>query len=137
MAGRPAALIDWKIVDRLLQAGCTGTQIAARVGIHANTLYEACKEAHKCNFSEYSHQKKEHGETLLHEQQFALAMQGNLGMLIWLGKQRLGQKDKSEHTGKDGAPLLPPTDLSKLSTDELRLLMSLRQKLTQGEGPTP
>lgn len=95
MAGRPAAIIDWKAVDRLLQAGCTGVQIAARLGIHAETLYDNCKREHKSDFSVYSQQKKEHGETLLHEQQFALAMKGNLGMLVWLGKQRLGQKERS------------------------------------------
>ena len=27
---------------------------------------------------------------------------------IWLGKQSLGQTDRSEISGKDGAPLLPP-----------------------------
>ena len=95
MAGRPAAIIDWKAVDRLLQAGCTGVQIAARLGIHADTLYRACQSEHKSDFAAYSQQKREHGETLLHEQQFALAMKGNLGMLVWLGKQRLGQKERS------------------------------------------
>ena len=95
MAGRPAALIDWKAVDRLLQAGCAGTQIAARLGIHANTLYERCRKEHDCDFSDYSQQKREHGETLLLEQQFTIAMQGDKTMLIWLGKQRLGQKERN------------------------------------------
>ena len=95
MAGRPPAIIDWKAVDRLLQAGCAGTQIAARLGIHANTLYERCSQEHKCDFSDYSQQKREHGETLLLEQQFTIAMKGDKTMLIWLGKQRLGQKERS------------------------------------------
>ena len=29
-------------------------------------------------------------------------------MQVWLGKQELGQTDKSEIAGRDGAPLLPP-----------------------------
>lgn len=102
---RPTSIIDWKTVDRLLQAGCTGVQVAARFGIHPDTLYRACEEAHKVGFAAYSAEKKAHGETLLQEQQFALAMKGNLGMLIWLGKQRLGQKDKHETTLNEGAPL--------------------------------
>ena len=101
MAGRPAAIIDWKAVDRLLQAGCTGVQIAARQGIHPNTLYERCSQEHKCDFSDYSRQRKEAGDTMLHEQQFAAAMKGNITMQIWLGKQRLGQKDKHDHTTND------------------------------------
>ena len=94
MAGRPAALIDWKAVDRLLQAGCTATQIASRFGITPDTLYNRCKTDNKQDFSAYSRQKREHGETLLHEHQFKKAMEGNLSRLIWLGKQRLGQKER-------------------------------------------
>ncbi|MBC6988956.1 hypothetical protein [Hymenobacter sp. BT491] len=103
---RSATVIDWKTVDRLLKAGCTGVQIAARLGIHPETLYDNCKRDHKTDFSAYSAEKKADGETLLLEQQMNLAMKGNLGMLIWLGKQRLGQKDKHEHGGdEDGAPI--------------------------------
>jgi hypothetical protein len=85
-------------------------QVAARLGISFDTLSRAVKREHGADYAAYAAQKKEHGETLLHEQQFALAMKGNLGMLIWLGKQRLGQKDKQahEHTGKDGTPLPMP-----------------------------
>ena len=34
-------------------------------------------------------------------------------MLIWLGKQHLGQRDKSDQeiTGKDGTPLIPASGL--------------------------
>ena len=95
MAGRPEALIDWTTATALLQAGCTGVQIASRFGIHPNTLYERCKKEHNCEFSEYSQQKREHGETLLLQKQFDAAMKGDKTMLIWLGKQRLGQKERS------------------------------------------
>ena len=93
---RSATVIDWKAVDRLLQAGCNGVQIAARFGIHPETLYDNCKRDHKSDFSAYAAQKREHGETLLHEQQFLLAMKGDKTMLIWLGKQRLGQREKAD-----------------------------------------
>ena len=125
MAGRPAALIDWKAVDRLLQAGCTGVQIAARLGIHPETLYDGCKREYKTDFSVYSQQKKEHGETLLHEQQFALAMKGNLGMLVWLGKQRLSQKDKHDHTTND-------KDITSLDDARIALLAKLTAQRDAG-----
>ena len=95
MAGRPAAIIDWKKVDRLLEAQCTATSIAARQGICVDTLYRRCQTDNKVDFAAYCQQKKESGEALLREQQFALAMKGNLGMLIWLGKQHLNQKERS------------------------------------------
>ena len=36
-----------------------------------------------------------------------LAMEGNVTMLIWLGKQRLGQRDRldTEHSGSEGGPI--------------------------------
>lgn len=101
MAGRPEAIIDWKEVGLLLEADCTATSIAARIGISTDTLYRRCKSDNNIDFAAFSQQKKESGEALLRKQQFALAMKGNLGMLIWLGKQRLGQKDKSDHTSDD------------------------------------
>lgn len=42
----------------------------------------------------------------LRKKQIQLAMQGNLGMLVWLGKQYLGQSDKQEVAGKDGKPIV-------------------------------
>ena len=34
-------------------------------------------------------------------------MEGNVTMLIWLGKQRLGQRDRldAEHSGPEGKPI--------------------------------
>ena len=37
----------------------------------------------------------------LRRKQFELAISGNLGALIWLGKNLLGQTDRMEHTRKD------------------------------------
>jgi hypothetical protein len=43
-------------------------------------------------------------------------------------------KDRSEVTGKDGAPLVPPADTSKLSREDLLALLSIRRKMQPGEG---
>lgn len=97
MAGRPKAEIDWNKVDRLLEAQCTGTEIAATLGIHPDTLYNAVKAKFKSDFSAYSQQKKESGKRLLKAKQFEVAMSGDKAMLIWLGKQYLEQRDKTDH----------------------------------------
>lgn len=125
MAGRPQAIIDWKTVDRLLQAGCSGVQIAARLAIHPDTLYRACQAEHKSDFAAYSQQKREHGETLILEQQFAAAMKGDKTMLIWLGKQRLGQKEKHDHTTND-------KDLPNLDDARVALLAKLTGQRNAG-----
>ena len=42
-------------------------------------------------------------------------MSGNPTMLVWLGGQFLGQSDKNEATGPEGAPLLPSIGSSSWS----------------------
>lgn len=48
------------------------------------------------NFSEYFTQKNILFKTSLRRAQFELAMKGNPTMLIWLGKQYLGQNELTE-----------------------------------------
>lgn len=107
MSGRPESQIDWKQVDKFLEAGCNGVQIAARLGIHATTLYRHCEEDHKINFALYSQEKKASGDALLHAAQFNKALKGDSGMLKWLGEIRLNQKsselDNIKDTIKDAA----------------------------------
>ena len=101
MAGRPKASIDWGKVDKYLQSQCDGTGIAGLLGIHPDTLYKACEELYKMTFSAYSAIKKGEGKELLRAKQFAVAMEGDKTMLIWLGKQYLDQKDRSDLSSGD------------------------------------
>lgn len=94
---RPNKEIDWDMVDKLLEADCEGTEIAAHIGIHPETLYKRCQKEKGIGFSEYLKEKKAKGNSLLKKVQFdAAVVDKDRGMLIWLGKQRLGQKDKQE-----------------------------------------
>jgi len=92
----PKKIIDWEIVDKYLIAGCSGTEVASTIGVCPDTLYDRCQQENGVIFSEYSQRKKEHGCTLLRSKQLQVAMQGNTTMLVWLGKQRLDQKDQKD-----------------------------------------
>lgn len=94
MAGRPKAKIDWKKVDNMLIAGCTGTEVAANIGVHPETLYDACQEEYKTHFSEYSRQKKEKGFTMLKQKRFQIAMTGDNSMIMFLSKVMMGESEK-------------------------------------------
>lgn len=104
--GRPKAEIDWNYVGKMLEAGAFAEGIAATIGIDRDTLYNRCKTDLNQDFSAFSQEKKAKGEELLRVAQFKQAIGGNTTMLIWLGKQRLGQTEKSQQeiTGKDGGP---------------------------------
>ena len=90
------AEIDWQMVGEYLNAQCSGVEIAEMIGIHENTLYNRCKDDLGLEFVAFSQQKKSEGRQSLKKRQYALAMSGDKTMLVWLGKQYLGQKDRTE-----------------------------------------
>lgn len=106
-------VIDWDKVDTFLRAQCSGIGISSILGIHVNTLYTRCREDKGVEFSEYSQQKKGEGKELLRAKQFKMAYEGNTTMAIWLGKQYLEQKDKSDHSSTDGTMATNKVDVFK------------------------
>lgn len=106
---RPPKEINWGEVDRFLQAGSTGVEIAAYFGIHPKTFYDRCLHDNKVNFTEYSQEKKTSGLALLRAAQFrkAVSGKGDSQMLKWLGIHMLGQKETNlndvQQASKQGA----------------------------------
>lgn len=93
--GRPEKLVDWDMVDDLLLAGCMGSEIAPYFDMHPDTLYKKVEEKFNVTFSVYSQQKKSKGDGCLRKAQFDKAIGGDNTMLVWLGKNRLDQKETS------------------------------------------
>lgn len=98
--GRKKINIPWKEVNEYLEAGCSGAKIASALGISYDTLSRRCNEEHKADFAEYSRLKKENGDCKLRLAQYRLALEGNVPMLIFLGKNRLLQSNapKDQHS---------------------------------------
>lgn len=96
--GRPPVVIDWDYFEELCQAQCNGASIAGILGIHKETLYDAVKRKYNMLFSDFLREKSKEGRELLRHKQFSQAMEGNTTMQIWLGKQYLGQSEKSDLT---------------------------------------
>ncbi len=94
--GRPQIPIDWDYVDLLLEAGCKGQEIAGHFGIHPTTFYHRCEEHHDVPFSEYASERKQIGNSLLRLAQYEKAIAGDNIQLLWLGKNRLEQKDNPQ-----------------------------------------
>lgn len=94
--GRPKAIIDWNRVGEMFEADCKVVGVCATIGIHVETLNQRCRKDLKMDLVEFRQQKKAKGDELLREVQQKTALGGNVTMQIWLGKQRLGQSDKSE-----------------------------------------
>lgn len=94
--GRPRIDIDWNLVGQLCEVGASALGIAGMIGCDEGTLRSRSLQEFEKSFSEWRAEKMEAGNGRLHSKQFQLAMEGNPTMLVWLGKNRLGQSDKAE-----------------------------------------
>lgn len=91
--GRPVKPIDWDQAERLLEAGCLGTEVAAYFDVHPETFYRRIEEKFGFGFTEFMAQKRQRGCSILRAAQYKKAIKGDNSMLIWLGKQRLDQRE--------------------------------------------
>lgn len=100
---RPKVDIDEDQVEEMAAIGCTVAEIAGIVGCSPRTVERraaapVARGRVRLNIS-------------LRRRQIEMAMSGNASMLIWLGKQLLGQRDKADTTMRDEAVTiveLPP-----------------------------
>jgi predicted transcriptional regulator len=88
--GRPRLEIDPKQVKALSSIGCTQEEIAAVMGCTVRTL--------RNRFAGEMRQGMETMRMSLRRWQYEKAKGGNVAMLIWLGKQYLGQREKADTT---------------------------------------
>jgi transposase-like protein len=57
--------IDWNLVAEYLEAGCSGVEIAAQLGVHENTLYQRCKSDLDKDFVAFKQEKQASGDSIL------------------------------------------------------------------------
>lgn len=91
--------VNWKLVDSLIAIQCTKVEICGVLGMSDDTLSRHCKEKFQINYAEYYEQKSAVGKVSLRRRQWKSMEAGDRTMLIWLGKNILGQTDKVEQTG--------------------------------------
>ena len=96
--GRPKLQIDGELVEKLAGIGCPNKEIASIVGCSVDTLDR--------HFADVITKGRENGKTRLRKKQIEVALAGNVTMLIFLGKNMLGQADKQEISGPDGTPVM-------------------------------
>lgn len=100
--GRPAnelTIEQREQLKALAAMQCTIPEIVAFMGVPKATLER--------NYSDVIDAGREVGKVSLRRAQYRLALAGNVTMLIWLGKQMLGQAEKvaQEVSGPGGGPV--------------------------------
>jgi hypothetical protein len=101
--GAPRKVIDADVARRAASIGCTRDEIAAVCGVSPASLYAALKENPQLEAD--IEEGRNQGRATLRRHQWQQAVAGNPTMLIWLGKQLLGQKDRVELAGDPNKPL--------------------------------
>lgn len=87
---RPKKDIDPDQVTKLAMINCSYAEMAAVLDCDQSTLSR--------RFAQLIEKGRESGKMSLKRKQWEMAMGGNITMLVWLGKQLLGQTDKVEKT---------------------------------------
>jgi hypothetical protein len=99
--GRPKLEIDPELVYKLAVIHCSPKEIAQIVGCSADTI--------RGRFSDILAKGRAEGKQSLRRKQMEVAMSGNTSMLIWLGKNILGQSD-TPISEEDLSKILPWSD---------------------------
>ena len=88
-AGRPKIIVDIEILKNLASIGCPDYEIASVLNVSARTL--------KRNYAEIIDQFKEKGKASLRKKMWDKAVKkDNTNMQIWLSKNYLGMKDRTQ-----------------------------------------
>ena len=99
-AGRPKIIVDIEILKNLASIGCPDYEIASVLNVSARTL--------KRNYAEIIDQYKEKGKASLRKKMWDKAVKkDNTNMQIWLSKNYLGMKDRTQtETIQEPLPLI-------------------------------
>lgn len=95
--GPPKREIDMKLVERAAQMGCTNEEIVALLDVSMGCFRNRLKDDPA--LQDALTWGRDTGKATLRRMQWAGAEAGNATMLVWLGKNMLGQTDKIENSG--------------------------------------
>lgn len=104
---KPILTADAKTLKQLIELAriqCTHAEAGAVLAVSRDT-FELFLAANKSAMDAWE-MGKEGGRKSLRRMQWKAAEKGNTAMMIWLGKQYLGQRDVQEYQGAGGGPFV-------------------------------
>ena len=115
VVGRQKIIVPPDEIEHLASLGCTDKEIADYFQVNENTL--------RYNFSVYLTKGRHQLRTTLRQAQLRHALNGSAALLIWLGKNILGQTDNG--LAGDSTKVLPWTDDDIIDADTVDNLEDL------------
>lgn len=105
---KPMTDKEFEQLVNMIRIQCTRDEICDILNMSETTLNRRIKEQGIDGVDNFEALYKKHqgeGKASLRRAQWKAAQDGNPTMLVWLGKQMLGQKDKQELSGPDGGAI--------------------------------
>ncbi len=129
-AGRPPTetnKIDAAELEKLMKLCISDQEAADWFDVNPRTLDRFIRKHFGCNFVQFHRKRFTKTRIAIKRAQIDKALKGDNTMLIWCGKQYLGQRDKNsnEISGPDGKPI-EIDDRTKLSDAELDALIAAK-----------
>ncbi len=122
--------INWDVVERRMEAGCSGVEISSALRVDSDTFYRRFKEQYGKRFADCSADFYSAGDSNIKFTQYIKAVSGNIPMLILLGRERLNQ-------GKDQEKISPLEDLLTLRHENMILKAAIDMLKEKNEGANP
>lgn len=110
LVGRNNTPVPPDEVEMMAKIGCTDQEIADHYGVTQQAL--------KRNLVDYLIKGRSEMKQTLRKAQLRVALEGNATMLIWLGKNLLGQSDSPQSTAKEILPWQDDDDESTAIDDD-------------------
>ena len=102
--GRPRIEIDLETLADQVSIFCTKEECAKLLGCSEDTIDRRLMEQTGEGFAAFFEKHSADGKASLRRAQYNAALRGNATMLVWLGKQYLGQKDQHDFTVREAEP---------------------------------
>lgn len=118
--GRPRKEFDIETLRNMVRIQCTAEECAGVFECSVDTIDRRLKELGYGGFADFYKRYSDEGKASLRRAQWKAAQDGNPTMLVWLGKQMLGQRDKQDfdHTSSDGSMTPKPTEIVLRAADD-------------------
>ena len=138
-AGRPPKEINWKKVEEYIEAGSSGTEIAAKFDMKHQTFYARFAQEYKCGFQEYRADRQEGGAAdlrwMIHAKALNNKAPGNPNVLMYLASRRLGMKEPESTPQKP--PLQNDLDKDSIIMRQQYLLSKMEKEIDELKSVQP
>lgn len=119
----PTTEEDFEVFESLCKIQCTMHEIAAFFNCDTDTLAKRVQQYYGGKFSVIFRGYRKRGLVSLRRVQYEKAIAGNVPLLVWLGKQYLGQSEEPGEYDKD-----PPDDERSDEEVETEILRRMKRR---------